>query len=243
MRITFHHMVRSERVKAILCGVAALLMAVPVSAQVGHEPEDSPYRDLQHRQELTLLGGWVKARHDPAGVAPRSAPMVGARYEFNLTGPLSLSSDVTAMFADRDVIDPSKPKAQRIPRTEGATVFAADLALAMNLTGRKSWHHLVPQVRGGIGLLRSSAADDSSGFRFGTPFAFSFGGGLKLVPGRTGRVQLRADFTDRLFKLSYPDSYYRLASDNTAVLDRSTAKSFYTHHAVFTLGVSYLFGR
>jgi len=230
-------------VKAIFCGVVALLMAVPAAAQVGHEPEDSPYRDLQHRQEITLLGGWVKARHDPAGVAPQSAPMVGVRYEFNLAGPLSLSSDITSMFANRDVIDPAKPKAQRIPRNEAATVYAADIALAMNLTGRKSWHHLVPQVRGGIGLLRSSAADDSSGFRFGTPFAFSFGGGLKLVPGRTGRVQLRADFTDRLFKLSYPDSYYRLASDNTAVLDRSTAKSFYTHHAVFSVGLSYLFGR
>ena len=229
--------------KAILCGVAALLMAIPAAAQVGHQPEDSPYRDLQHRQEITVLGGWVKARHDPAGVAPQSAPMVGARYEYNLAGPLSLSSDLTAMFAKRNVIDPAKPAAERIPRSEDATVFAADLALAMNLTGRKSWHHLVPQVRGGIGVLRSSAADDSSGFHFGTPFAFSFGGGLKLVPGRTGRMQLRADFTDRLFKLSYPDSYYRLASDNTAVLDRSTAKSFYTHHAVFTLGVSYLFGR
>jgi len=230
-------------VKAILCGVAALLMAVPAAAQVGHEPEDSPYRDLQHRQEITVLGGWVKARHDPAGVAPQSAPLVGARYELTLTGPLALSSDLTAMFANRDVIDPAKPKAQRIPRNESATVYAADVALAMNLTGRKSWHHLVPQVRAGLGVLRSAAADDSSGFRFGTPFAFSFGGGLKLVPGRTGRVQLRADFTDRLFKLSYPDSYYRLASDNTAVLDRSTAKSFYTHHAAFTLGVSYLFGR
>ena len=229
--------------KAILCGVAALLMAVPAAAQVGHEPEDSPYRDLQHRQEITVLGGWVKARHDPAGVAPQSAPLVGARYELTLTGPLALSSDLTAMFANRDVIDPAKPKAQRIPRNESATVYAADVALAMNLTGRKSWHHLVPQVRAGLGVLRSAAADDSSGFRFGTPFAFSFGGGLKLVPGRTGRVQLRADFTDRLFKLSYPDSYYRLASDNTAVLDRSTAKSFYTHHAAFTLGVSYLFGR
>ena len=229
--------------KAILCGVAALLMAVPAAAQVGHEPEDSPYRDLQHRQEITVLGGWVKARHDPAGVAPQSAPLVGARYELTLTGPLALSSDLTAMFANRDVIDPAKPKAQRIPRNESATVYAADVALAMNLTGRKSWHYLVPQVRAGLGVLRSAAADDSSGFRFGTPFAFSFGGGLKLVPGRTGRVQLRADFTDRLFKLSYPDSYYRLASDNTAVLDRSTAKSFYTHHAAFTLGVSYLFGR
>ena len=229
--------------KAILCGVAALLMAVPAAAQVGHEPEDSPYRDLQHRQEITVLGGWVKARHDPAGVAPQSAPLVGARYELSLAGPLALSSDITAMFANRDVIDPAKPRAQRIPRSESATVYAADVALAMNLTGRKSWHHLVPQVRGGLGLLRSAAADDSSGFRFGPPFAFSFGGGLKLVPGRTGRVQLRADFTDRVFKLSYPDSYYRLASDNTAVLDRSTAKSFYTHHAAFTLGVSYLFGR
>ena len=233
----------SERVKAILCGALALLMAVPAAAQVGHEPEKSPFRDLEHRQELTVLGGWVKARHDPAGVAPQSAPMVGVRYEFNVAGPLSLSSDVTATFASRDVIDPSKPRAQRIPRSEDATVFAADLALAMNLTGRKSWHHLVPQARAGIGLLRSSAADDSSGFRFGTPFAFSFGGGLKLVPGRPGRVQLRVDVTDRVFKLSYPDSYYRLASDNTAVLDRSTPKSFYTHHAAFTLGVSYLFGR
>lgn len=228
--------------KAILCGVVALLMAVPAAAQVGHTPADSPYRDLDHKQEFTLLGGWVKARHDPAGVAPQSAPMAGIRYEINLAGPLSLSSDVTALFASRDVIDPSKPKAQRIPRTEDATVYAADVALAMNLTGRKSWHHLVPQVRAGLGLLRSSAADDSSGFHFGTPFAFSFGGGLKLVPGR-GRLQLRADLTDRVFKLSYPDTYYRLASDNTAVLPLSTPKSFYTHHAAFTLGVSYLFGR
>lgn len=229
--------------KALLCGAVALLMAVPAAAQVGHDPEDSPYRDLEYKQELTLLGGWVKARHDPAGVAPQSAPTVGARYELTLAGPLALSSDFTTTFANRDVIDPSKPLAQRTPRNESSTVYAADLALAMNLTGRKSWHYLVPQVRAGIGLLRSSAADDSSGFHFGTPFAFSFGGGLKLVPGRRGRLQLRADVTDRVFKLSYPDTYYRLASDNTAVLPLSTPKSFYTHHAAFTLGVSYLFGR
>jgi hypothetical protein len=110
----------------------------------------------------------------------------------------------------------------------------------MNLTGRKSWHHIVPQVRAGIGVVHSSA-QDTLGFSFGTPFAFSFGGGLKLVPG--GRVQFRADITDRVFKLSYPDAYYRLASDNTAVLDAQTARSFYTHHAALTVGVSYLFSR
>ena len=229
--------------KALYCGVVALLVAIPASAQVGHEPESSPYRDLDYKQEITLLGGWVKAQHDPAGVAPQSAAMVGARYELNVAGPLSLSSEITSMFANRDVIDPSKPLAQRVPRSEGANVYSIDFALAMNLTGRKSWHHLVPQVRGGLGFLQSSAADDSSGFSFGTPFAFTLGGGLKLVPGQRRHLQLRADLTDRIFKLSYPDAYYRLASDKTAVLDPSTAKSFYTHHVAFTLGVSYLFGR
>jgi hypothetical protein len=115
------------------------------------------------------------------------------------------------------------------------------VALALDLTGRKSWHHLVPQLRGGLGVVSSRAKDDSSGYSFGTPFAFTFGGGLKFVPG--GRFQLRADVTDRVFKLSYPDSYYRKASDNTSVLSDPTPRSFYTHHTALTVGVSYLFGR
>jgi hypothetical protein len=221
----------------------ALLSAVPAAAQVGHEPASSPYADLEYKQDLTALFGYAQAAKDPAGVAPKSAPLVGLRYELNLVGPLALSSDITAAFAKRDVIDPSKPSAQRIPVSEDATVYAADLALAMNLTGRKSWHHVVPQVRAGVGIMSSSAKDDASGFSFGTPFAFTFGGGLKFVPGGSKRVQIRADLSERLYKMSYPDSFYRPASDNTSVLDAQTAKSFYTHQTALTLGVSYLFAR
>jgi hypothetical protein len=168
--------------------------------------------------------------------------MIGLRYELALTGPLALSSDLTHAFSQRDVIDPTRPQAQRALGTRNAPVTALDLALALNLTGRKSWHHVVPQLRAGIGFVASRATDDSTGFRFGTPFAFSFGGGLKFVPAG-GRLQLRADVTDRVFKLSYPESYYRLASDNTVVLPRTTANSFYTHHAALTVGVSYRFAR
>ena len=227
--------------KAFLFGVVALLAALPAAAQVGHDPASSPYRDLEHKQEITWLVGYVKARHDPAGVAPRSALTTGARYELNLVGPLALSADVTRTFSERTVIDPSKPRATRELGTEGAAVWGADIALALDLTGRKSWHHLVPQLRGGLGAMSSGAKDESSGFSFGTPFAFTFGGGLKFVPG--GRMQLRMDVTDRVFKLSYPDSYYRNASDNTSVLDPTTPRSFYTHHTALTVGVSYLFGR
>ena len=227
--------------KAFLFGVVALVVASPVTAQVGHGPATSPYKDLEYNQEITLLGGYVGARTDPAGVAPRSAPMLGVRYELGLTGPLVLSSDVTGMFASRNVLDPTKPRDKRAIGTQSSNVYSADIGLALNLTGRKSWNRLVPQVRGGIGFLSSRARDDSSGFSFGTPFAFSVGGGLKFVPG--GRWQLRADVSDRIFKLSYPDAYYRNASDNTAVLDASTARSFYTHHPALTVGVSYLFSR
>jgi hypothetical protein len=229
-------------VKAFLFGVVALVAAVPAAAQVvGHPPSTSPYNDLEFSQELTAEFGYVKARHDPAGVAPKSAAMIGLRYELSLVGPLALSSEVTRTFSNRDVIEPTLPRATRSVGSESAPVYSADLALALNLTGRKSFHHLVPQVRAGIGVVSSPAKDATSGYAFGTPFAFTFGGGVKVVPG--GRVQLRADLTDRVFKLSYPDSYYRLASDNTAVLDVSTPRSFYTHHLGMTLGLSYLFGR
>jgi hypothetical protein len=229
-------------VKAILFGVVALLGALPLSAQVGYEPARSPYVDLDYTQEVSVLFGYLRTRHDPAGIAPQSAPLVGLRYELALTGPLALSSDITRSFSRRDVLEPTRPAAQRAAGTENAPVYAVDLALALNLTGEKSWHHMVPQVRAGLGVVHSSAKDDSSGFSFGTPFAFSIGGGLKFVP-TGGRLALRADVTDRIFKLSYPDAYYRLASDNTAVLPRSTSSSFYTHHAALTVGVSYLFRR
>lgn len=233
--------IRSERVKAILFGMMALLVALPASAQVGHEPATSPYTDLEYNQEITPMFGYVRARHDPAGVAPQSFPAFGLRYEWTLTGPLALSSDLIGGMATRDVVEPTHPLATRSQGTERNAIGAFDLALALNLTGQKSWNHLVPQVRAGVGFVHSAAQDDSSGFAFGTPFAFSVGGGVKYVLG--GRMQLRADVTDRIFKLAYPDAYYRTTSDNTAVLDASTPRSFYTHHTALTVGVSYLFAR
>jgi hypothetical protein len=232
---------RSHCVKALLFGIVILLAASPASAQVGHPPAESPYTDLEYRQELTPMFGYTRARVDAAGILPKSAPMAGLRYEIYLAGPVSFSTDFSHTFAERNVIDPTKPARTRLLGTEPAGVNSLDISLAAALTGRKSWHHIVPQVRGGIGIMQSAAKDDSSGYKFGTPFAFHFGGGLKFVPG--GRFQLRADVTERLFKQSYPDSYARLASDNTAVIDDRTPRRFYTHHTALTVGVSYLFSR
>ena len=226
--------------KALSFAALALLVASPAFAQVGHDPDESPYKDLEYRQELTPYGGYLRARKDPAGVLPQSGSLAGVRYEVYLAGPVSFTADLSALFSDRTVVDPTKPANQRVVGTETAPVYALDAGLSLALTGRKSWHGIVPLIRAGGGVASSPATDDASGYKFGTPFAITFGGGLKFVPG--SRVQFRADYGERLFKQKYPDSFFAPASDNTALL-KDSKRSFWTHHSLLTLGVSVLFDR
>lgn len=226
--------------KAFSFAALALFVAFPLRAQVGHDPESSPYRDLEYRQEFTPYGGYARARVDAAGVTPQSAAIAGLRYELYLAGPVSLTSDFSTMYSNRTVIDPAKPRATRILGTEKSPIYGLDVGIALGITGRKSWHNLVPQIRSGVGVLVNSASDVLDGYKFGTPFAFSFGAGLKFVPG--SRIQLRADVGERLFKQKNPESFYTKASDNTAVLT-DTPRSYWMNHGLITLGASFLFDR
>jgi hypothetical protein len=64
---------------------------------------------------------------------------------------------------------------------------------------------------------------------------------VRYVPG--GRFQLRADVTDNLYRISYPDSYYGTATGQTSVVESDQPKAFWTHNPTITLGISYLFWR
>jgi len=228
-------------VKATLLGLLALLVALPVSAQeVGYPPAQSPYTDLLYKQELSPFGGWASASDDAARVLPKSASIAGVRYQVYLGGPVSFDADFSRMGSTRNVIDPKQVAAKRLLGTTAAAVYGVNVGVALSLTGRKSWHHLVPEVRGGAGVVSSEAKDDSSGYTFGTPFAFTFGGGLKFVS--LGRLQIRADVGERLYKQKYPDSFYQNASDNTSVLT-TQARSFWANQTLFTVGASLLFDR
>ena len=227
--------------KATLFGLLALLVALPVSAQqVGFPPAQSPYRDLEFKQELSPYGGYANASKDAAGILPQSASIFGLRYQIHLAGPVAFDADVNRMGSSRTVVDPKLIAGKRILGTTDAAVFGANVGAAVNLTGRKSWHHLVPQVRGGVGVVSSDAQQDSSGYSFGTPFAWTLGGGLKLVS--IGRLQLRADATERWYKQKYPDSFFTASSDGTAVLT-TQARSFWARQTLWTVGASLLFDR
>ena len=227
--------------KAPLFGLLALLVALPMSAQqVGFPPAQSPYRDLEYKQELTPYGGWANAGTDAARVLPQSASLFGLRYQIHLAGPVAFDADVSRMGASRNVVDPTQIASKRILGTTDAAVYGVNVGVALALTGRKSWHFMVPELRGGVGVLSSEAKDDVSGYTFGTPFAFTFGGGLKFVS--RGRFQMRADATERLYKQKYPDSFYRTTLDGTSLLT-TQSRTFWSNQTLLTVGASLLFDR
>jgi hypothetical protein len=225
---------------ALLLSLALLTRSL--SAQVGYEPARSPFNDLEFKQEITAFTGAFIAGAEPSGVAPRSGPIFGLRYETRVGGPAYFTARAARVFSERTIADPSKPMGSRYSKMTPWPLYLVDASLSINLTGQKSIRHFVPVLNSGVGIasdFRNSG--DVGGFRFGTTFAFSFGGGVRWTPG--GPFQLRADFSDYLYQLTYPSTYYVRASDSTRVLKDTQAKSVYKHNVGLTVGASYLFFR
>ena len=221
---------------------AALLAASAVAgAQIGHLPTRSPYLDLEHTQELTLIAGQYHAHRDPANVGPQSGLLLGVHHEWRAGGPLHLISELVRIESDRRLINPFKPEATG--RELGKTsrpLYSGDFSLGVSLTGGKSWHHIVPELAGGVGMISDfHAAADSGGFKFGTRFALNWGGGIRIVPG--GSWQIRGDIKNRLYTIAYPQTYYVAPTGGTAVAASTQPKSFWTNNPAFTFGLSRLF--
>lgn len=224
--------------------VAAFFVAggvAAVGAQVGYPPTRSPYVDLEHAQELTLIAGQFHAHRDPVNVGPQSGLITGVHYEWRAGGPAHLVAEVARIASDRNLINPFKTTAAgRDLGTTSRPLYSADFGLGLSLTGAKSWHHIVPEVGAGLGLVSDfRARADSGGFKFGTRFALNWGGGIRIVPG--GRWQIRGDIKNRLYTLGYPQTYYVAPTGGTAVVPTTQSKSFWLNNPAYTLGLSYLF--
>jgi len=231
--------------KQLLCAFAFVALAVPAAAQsvdVGYSPPKSPFKDLEYHQELTVFGGYFAAAKDPAGAAPKAASMEGIRYEVTVGGPAQIVARIARINSQRDVIDPTASAATRHLGSQMWPVYIVDLGLSLNLTGQRTFHGIVPVLYSGVGLASDlDKQADADPFNLGTTFAFSFGGGLRMVPG--GRFQIRADAGTYLYQLKYPTEYFVAATDNTSVLPATQAKSFWKRNGAYTIGVSYLLFR
>jgi hypothetical protein len=229
-------------VKHLLSAVALAVVAANAEAQVGSLPQNSPYRDVETSQEITFFGGRYSAGKDALGVAPHSGPLFGVRYEKHVGGPAFIMARWSHVNSERLAIDPTKTgvAAQLGPKDVSLNIY--DVSLALNLTGQKSFHHIVPVVNFGVGLATCGGCTvDLDPYKFGTPFAFSFGGGLRYVPG--GRFQLRLDWNDYLYQIKYPPEYFVNTASGGPAAPSAQERSFWKNNGAFTLGASLLFFR
>ena len=222
--------------------LALVVVATAAKAQVGHLPESSPYRDLETRQEVTFFGGHYAASKDAIGIAPQGGPMFGLRYQVHVGGPAFLVARWSRINTERFAIDPTKIGAAQQLGKRNVSVNLFDIDLALNLTGQKSFHHIVPVINLGAGIASCGCSVESDPYSFGTPFAFSFGGGLRFVPG--GRFQLSVDWNDYLYQLKYPTAYFVIPIGGTAAAaPGDQARSFWKNNRALTVGASLLFFR
>ncbi|MCA0377286.1 MAG: hypothetical protein LCH84_16710 [Gemmatimonadetes bacterium] len=218
--------------------VGALLLATPAAAraQVGHLPSTSPYNDFTIGQTLSILGGRLGVADDPAGVAPKPAALGVLRYDIGVGGPASLFVRYAASPSTRAVKLPGNTAATRIIATPNVTTHLFDGGLDIALTGKKTWHRLLPSVNGGFGIVSDFASADTGAYRFGTKFSFSYGFSLRYAL-RSG-PQIRVDVTRFLWQYQYPDRYYVKANDSTSILVNTNDRSVWRGNWSPAIGVS-----
>ena len=90
-------------------GVVALLSAHPpirLSAQVGHDPGHSPYRDVRRGATLSLFTGYFSGTRGHIPVGPSYGPTGGVRLTYSASGFLALTADAAYAQTDAFYFDP-----------------------------------------------------------------------------------------------------------------------------------------
>jgi hypothetical protein len=225
----------------MLAACLTFLAACPLTAQgiYGYAPDKSPYRDVDSQSELSLFGGYLIDAKDLAGVEPRSAPVVGIREMVHLGGPAIFYGRITHSFSDRDIINPTLPEGSRVidpDKSDGLTIL--DLDLGLDFTGDRSWHNLMPYFGLGPGVVSDLGQPrDVGGYRFGTAFAATYGGGFRWVT--SGRLSFHVEMNAYLWEYHYPQLYHSTAVDGTQVVATAHKLADWRNNGLGEIGLSY----
>lgn len=222
---------------ALLAATLLLSASARLAAQtVGSLPDQSPYLDLHDGQRFGVIAGWLNTGHDPVGVGPKSAPVGGVRYDLAVGGPVYLTGSLFGTSTTRNVLDYSKSAATRNVGTQGMDLIGANVAIALSMTGARSWHHWQPLVNLGFGVAAAAGdKQDISGYQFTPSFSVSYGLGIRYTTGKNG--EFRADLNQYLWQLHYPELYRSTQGSPTAIFPNGSLTRW-TFNTALTAGYS-----
>ncbi|HEY3220603.1 MAG TPA: hypothetical protein VGJ80_07725 [Gemmatimonadales bacterium] len=231
---------------------AALLISLSIiptfraSAQVGHDPGSSPYRDILLHSGPIFFVGHLGADRGTAGAGTSNATTFGARYEIPAGRSLQFQFTGAYLHGDRFIINPRADSSSPARRTGPfeSDLAVVDVGMQLRLTGGKTWRGFAPYVGTGLGIMfdvKSPGDTTGSGYRFGTKLTLAFASGVRWYPAR--RVMITGDLRAQLWRLKYPLSFHdsTQASDGSRVLPLTQPLNDWTLHPWISLGIGWTF--
>ena len=213
-----------------------------VSAQVGHPPRSSPYRDIRKGHTFTVLGGYFSGDGGQFNIGPHDAGVFGVRYDVRTGGTIQFGLGIAHSSLKRFIIDPFVPLANRKTGPVRQSVTFADVTLQFNLTGGKSWHRIAPFVAASAGLaLAGDTPADTSLYDFGRKFYFTPSVGVRVF--LSDRIHLRAEAKATFWKLNYPATFESapVAEPTTPAVITDGKLSEWTTSSWLQIGLGYSF--
>lgn len=225
-----------------LCLCAAVPSAVRAQ-QVGVAPEHSPFADILTHESITFFAGRFAGNANDAGTGARPGLMAGARLQVRLSSALDAWVTVGEVWTSRLRIDAGGDTAKVLGNLN-VKLLAADIDLALNLTGDKTWHGLAPYVALGAGIAwPSTKVVDPGGYELGTDFTLVPTLGTRYFLSRN--LSLRFEARDYYYRYSFPlfyfDRPYTPHTNGDPVLPANGPDRVWYNNVTFWVGVSYGF--
>lgn len=203
---------------------------------VGHNPDKSPYRDIETPQRLTMFLSYLSLAKDPIGVTPHSAPMLGLRYEVSVAPPAQFYARLGYASAKRNAFNPTALPADRELGEKTLPMYFTDLGFAFNLTGGKSWNNIIPTAGFGLGVVMANKQEPNDPYKFGTQFTISTDLGIRYQLNNS--FELRTSVGSMIYQTRFPLPYYSSGVAGNPLLTSSTKRRSYRNNWVFSAGAS-----
>ena len=230
-------------VRRLLAGTAvclAVFQTTAALAQVGHLPENSPYKDMRIKQALVFYGGVMSGGEGNAGVGPTNGPVGGVRWEIAVGAPSILFLGLSMANLERPLVNPDDPPDTRFLDSANQRIVMVDAGLNFVLTGRKTWRGLAPYMGVGFGMaFGGPVPEDLSGYTFKSKFHIDPTIGIRFHP--SPRFHFRIEGRAVFWRLNYPPRFF----DGTDPLlnDLIQTNTNWTVHPTLLFGIGYTLRR
>lgn len=224
--------------------VLSNIPTVQLSAQVGHDPGSSPFRDIALRPAPVVFVGYLSGDRGRAGAGMSNALTFGGRYEIPAGRSLLFQFNTAYLSGDRFILDHRADSTSLARRTGPfkSDVALAEVGLQLRFTGAKSWHGFAPYAGTALGLMfdvNSPGDTTGSDYKFGTKLTIAGATGVRWYPSR--HFMINAEARAHLWRLKYPTNFHVPASDGSRVVPLTDPLNDWTLHPWFSIGIGWTF--